>query len=68
MIASYKCKEAHAIVKGTRAITADPVLCLRGFFGTGPEFRIDLQSNSELCIAVAEFQKEIRTIPKLELA
>jgi addiction module HigA family antidote len=58
----------YAIVKGTRAITADTALRLGHYFGTGPEFWINLQSNYDLCLAAAEFQKEITSIPKLALA
>ena len=58
----------YAIVKGTRAITADTALRLGRYFGTGPEFWINLQSNYDLCLAAAEFQKEITSIPKLALA
>ena len=53
----------YAIVKGTRAITADTALRLGRYFGTGPEFWINLQSNYDLCVAAAEFKKEIEMIP-----
>ena len=58
----------YAIVKGTRSITADTALRLGRYFGTGPEFWINLQSNYDLCLAAAKFQKEITSIPKLALA
>ena len=58
----------YAIVKGTRAITADTALRLGQYFGTGPEFWINLQSNYDLCVAAAEFQKEIDCIPRRALA
>lgn len=54
----------YAIVKGTRAITADTALRLGRYFGTGPEFWINLQSNYDLCVAAAECQKELEGIPR----
>ena len=35
----------NAIAKGTRSITADTALRLGKYFGTGPEFWLNLQSN-----------------------
>ncbi len=58
----------NAIVKGTRAITADTALRLGKYFGTGPEFWINLQSNYDLCVAAAKSEKEIEAIPKLAFA
>jgi addiction module antidote protein, HigA family len=58
----------NAIVKGTRAITADTALRLGKYFGTGPEFWSNLQSNYELCVAAAKSEKEIEAIPKLAFA
>ena len=55
----------NAIVKGTRAISADTALRLGRYFGTGPEFWINLQSNYDLCIAATESQREIEAIPQL---
>ncbi len=52
----------YAIVRGTRAITADTALRLGRYFGTGPEFWINLQSNYDLCVAAAESHKEIEAI------
>ena len=52
----------YAIVRGTRAITADTALRLGRYFGTGPEFWINLQSNYDLCVAAAESRKEIDAI------
>ena len=54
----------YAIVKGTRSITADTALRLGRYFGTGPEFWINLQSNYDLCVAAAECRKEIDCIPQ----
>lgn len=55
----------NAIVKGARAISADTALRLGRYFGTGPEFWINLQSNYDLCIAATESQREIEAIPQL---
>ena len=58
----------NAIVKGSRAITADTALLLGKYFGTGPEFWINLQANYDLCVAAAQSEKEIAAIPQLALA
>ncbi len=58
----------NAIARGTRAITADTALRLGKYFGTGPEFWLNLQSNYDLCVATAEKQKEIEAIPQLAFA
>ena len=52
----------NAIIKGTRSITADTALRLGKYFGTGPEFWINLQSNYDLCVAEKEAEKEIERI------
>ena len=53
----------NAIVKGSRA-----ALRLGKYFGTGPEFWINLQANYDLCVAAAQSEKEIAAIPQLALA
>lgn len=58
----------NAIVKGTRTVTADTALRLGKYFGTGPEFWSNLQSNYDLCAAAAKSEKEIEAIPRLALA
>ena len=58
----------NAIARGARAITADTALRLGKYFGTGPEFWLNLQSNYDLCVAAAEKQKEIEAIPQLAFA
>ena len=58
----------NAIARGTRAITVDTALRLGKYFGTGPEFWLNLQSNYDLCVAIAEKQKEIEAIPQLAFA
>lgn len=54
----------NAIARGARAITADTALRLGKYFGTGPEFWINFQTNYDLCVAAAESQKEIDAIPQ----
>ena len=58
----------NAIVKGTRSISADTALRLGKYFGTGPEFWSNLQSNYDLCQAAAHAEKEIASIPQLAFA
>jgi len=55
----------NAIVKGTRAITADTALRLGKYFGTGPEFWSNLQANYDLCVAAVHAEKELEMIPQL---
>ncbi len=54
----------NAIVKGTRSITADTALRLGKYFGTGPEFWCNLQSNYDLCKAAAKAESELAMIPE----
>ncbi len=58
----------NAIVKGTRAISADTALRLGKYFGTGPEFWCNLQSNYDLCVAARYAEKELSVIPQLAFA
>ncbi len=58
----------NAIVNGKRAITADTALRLGRYFGTGPEFWINLQSNYDLCVAASRSKDELAVIPQLALA
>lgn len=52
----------NAIIKGTRAITADTALRLGKYFGTGPEFWLNLQANYDLCLAEKEAEKDLTRI------
>ena len=54
----------HAIVKRTRSISADTALRLGKYFGTGPEFWCNLQSNYDLCLAASRAEKELEMIPR----
>ena len=58
----------YAIVRGTRAITADTALRLGKYFGTGPEFWCNLQTNYDLCVAAAHADSELAFIPQLVIA
>ena len=49
----------HAIVKGTRGITADTALRLGRYFSTTNEFWMNLQARYDLDVAVDESRKEI---------
>lgn len=58
----------NAIIKGNRAITADTALRLGKFFGTGPEFWLNLQSNYDLSLAEIEAEKELVRIQTFAFA
>ncbi|MDR2849946.1 MAG: HigA family addiction module antidote protein [Verrucomicrobiota bacterium] len=58
----------NAIVRGRRAVSADTALRLGKYFGTGPEFWINLQSAHDLRVAAARTEKEIESIPALAFA
>jgi addiction module HigA family antidote len=51
------------IIAGKRAITADTALRLGKFFGTEPEFWMNLQKNYELRIARTAIGSELDKIP-----
>src|SRR5271156_194608 len=53
------------ILNGTRSITGDTALRLAHFFGTSPEFWLNLQSLYELRLAQQKSGKEISSLPKL---
>ena len=55
-----------AIVNGGRAITADTALRLARFFGTTPDFWMNLQSHYDLAVASrAEAKRIEREVPEL---
>ena len=58
----------NAIIKGNRTITADTALRLGKYFGTGPEFWINLQTNYDLCMAEKDTEKELERIRAYALA
>jgi antitoxin HigA-1 len=55
-----------AILNGQRAITGDTALRLAHFFGTTPEFWLNLQSLYEVRIAERRAGKSIKALPKLK--
>src|SRR5437773_3602849 len=55
-----------AIINGQRAITGDTALRLAHFFGTTPEFWLNLQTLHDLRIAEQKAGKSIRSLPKLK--
>jgi len=53
------------ILNGRRAITGDTALRLAHFFGTSPEFWLNLQNVYELRLAQLKAGKTIKVLPKL---
>jgi addiction module HigA family antidote len=54
------------ILNGRRAISGDTALRLAHFFGTTPEFWLNLQSLYEIRLAQRKSGKSIRGLPTLE--
>lgn len=54
------------ILNGTRAITGDTALRLAHFFGTSPQFWLNLQSLYVLRLAQQKAGKSIKTLPTLK--
>jgi addiction module HigA family antidote len=48
-----------AILKGTRSVTADTALRIAHFFGTTPEFWLNLQTSYDLKIVKASVGKKV---------
>ena len=55
-----------AILNGRRRITGDTALRLAHFFGTSPQFWLNLQKLYELRLAEAHAGEVIRTLPTLD--
>lgn len=55
------------ILNGQRAVSGDTALRLAHFFGTTPQFWLNLQSLYELRLAEAKSGKAIRKLPRLKL-
>ena len=53
-----------AIIKGTRGITADTALRLGHWFGTSPQFWMNLQQLYELRLTEAQSGKAIGALPR----
>ncbi|MBQ7365851.1 MAG: HigA family addiction module antidote protein [Spirochaetaceae bacterium] len=58
----------NAIVRGTRAISADTALRLGKYFDTGPEFWMNLQANYDLCLAASKVAEDFASIKKYSYA
>ena len=54
------------ILNGRRAVTGDTALRLAHFFGTSPEFWLNLQKLYELRLAEQKAGKDIRALPTLK--
>lgn len=57
-----------AILNGQRAITGDTALRLAHFFGTSPEFWLNLQTLYDLRIAQKKVGRSIKALPRLKAA
>ena len=55
-----------AILNGRRSITGDTALRLAHFFGTSPEFWLNLQTLYELRLAEVKAGKAIKKLPTLK--
>jgi addiction module HigA family antidote len=53
------------IINGQRSITADTAIRLGHWFGTSPEFWLNLQKLHELRVAQAEIGKHVAKLPRL---
>jgi addiction module HigA family antidote len=56
-----------SILNGQRSITGDTALRLAHFFGTSPEFWLNLQNLHELRLAEAKNGRVIKKLPRLKL-
>jgi len=54
------------ILNGTRAVTGDTALRLAHFFGTSPQFWLNLQGLYELRLAEKKAGKSIQALPSLK--
>jgi addiction module HigA family antidote len=53
------------IISGRRSITGDIALRLGHFFGTSPEFWLNLQKLYELRVAEREIRNDLKRLPRL---
>lgn len=60
------CHRINEIVHGRRSITADTALRLGRFFGTTPEFWMNLQQSYDLAAARESLQQELQRIHTFE--
>jgi addiction module HigA family antidote len=55
------------ILNKRRAITGDTALRLGHFFGTSPDYWLNLQAIYELCLAEQKSGPDIRNLPRLQM-
>jgi addiction module HigA family antidote len=60
------CHRVHEIVHGRRGITADTALRLAKFFGTTPDFWMNLQKSYDLAAAKESLGIELTRIQTLD--
>ena len=60
------CHRVNEIVRGRRGITADSALRLSRFFGTTPDFWLNLQISYDLVAAKEHLKSELPRINKCE--
>jgi addiction module HigA family antidote len=53
------------ILNGTRSVTGDTALRLAHFFGTSPQFWLNLQNLYDLRLAQKKAGKSVKSLPKL---
>ena len=53
------------VIKGQRSVTADTALRLGHWFGTSPEFWLNLQTLYELRLARQEIGERVKKLPRL---
>ena len=61
-------KRITAVLHGRRSVTGDAALRLGHFFGTAPEFWLNLQSIYELRLAQSRSGKTVSRLPRLKHA
>lgn len=54
------------IIKGQRSVSGDTALRLAHFFGTSPQFWLNLQGLYEIRLAERKIGRAIRALPKLK--
>jgi antitoxin HigA-1 len=54
------------ILHGTRSVTGDTALRLAHFFGTSPQFWLNLQNLYDLRLAQMKAGKSVKALPKLK--
>lgn len=61
-------RRSNEVVHGKRVITADTAVRLAKYFGTSPEFWMNLQTHYELRIERREFQAMVDAIQPIQAA